>query len=221
MLLSFDASIEYVNSETKIDKLIQFSIQEEQKGDDDNKVLFLKLCLVFLVTRFQVYIESVLKEFEYRLQNSNKPNQSLHTHLRLNIIKLHAERKAILSELKDPTSFTANKLNSIKSIVNELNVFCNDAGIIQSELKIETKFPMGKQGLNELKSLFRQIEGKDIFENATFDINKLNEILNRRHNIIHEDANDQLTPFVLNTYKIFIRSVVEYIDTYLNANISV
>jgi hypothetical protein len=216
----FVATNDYVNSEQKIKTLIKFAFQEERKGNDDNRVLFLKLGVVLLVTRFQVYVERVLEEFNYELQQANKLNVDLPLHLRLYSIKLHSEKKPIQSELKDPTSFNIRKLQSVKTMISLLGDFCNDAITIHPELKIETKFPMGKQGLNELKGLFKQIEGKDIFESARFDINKLNEILNRRHNIIHEDANDQLTELKVKEYKDFIARVVKHIDRYLNKVIS-
>jgi hypothetical protein len=215
MSYKFIATSDYINSEQKIKTLISFAIKEERKGRDDNRVLFLKLAVVLLVTRFQVYIERVLDEFNYELKNTNKINSQLPLHLRLYSIKLHSERKAIQAELKDPTTFNLDKLQLVKSMVTLLNEFCDDGIAIHPELKIDTKFPLEKQGLNELKSLFKQIEGKDIFENAKFDINKLNEILNRRHNIIHEDANDQLTELKVKEYKVFIVGVVKFIDKYL------
>lgn len=215
MSYKFTATTDYIKSEQKIKTLINFAINEERNGNDDNRVLFLKLGVVLLVTRFQVYVERILDEFNYELKNTKKLNSQLPIHLRLNSIKLHSERKSLQSELKDPIKFNPSKLQSIKSMVTLLSEFCDDATIIHPELKIETKFPLGKQGLNELKGLFKQIEGKDIFETAKFDINKLNEILNRRHNIIHEDANDQLTEIKVNEYKEFIVVVVKYIDRYL------
>jgi len=215
MPYKFTATTDYISSEQKIKTLISFAVKEEKKGNDDNRVLFLKLGVVLLVTRFQVYVERVLDEFNYELKNTNKLNSQLPLHLRLYSIKLHSERKAIQSELKDPTTFNPTKLQSVKSMVSLLSEFCDDAIAIHPELKIDTKFPLGKQGLNELKGLFKQIEGKDIFETAKFDINKLNEILNRRHNIIHEDANDQLTEIKVKEYKVFIAVVVKYIDKYL------
>ena len=215
MPYKFIATNDYINSEQKINTLISFAVKEEKKGHDDNRVLFLKLGVVLLVTRFQVYVERVLAEFNYELKRTNKLNSQLPLHLRLFSIKLHSEKKAIQSELKDPSTYNPTKLQLVKSMVTLLSEFCDDEIQIHPDLQIETKFPLGKQGMNELKGLFKQIEGKDIFENAKFDINKLNEILNRRHNIIHEDANDQLTEIIVKEYKIFIVGVVKYIDKYL------
>jgi hypothetical protein len=220
MSYRFTATNDYINSEKKIKTLIKFATTEGEKGNDDNRVLFLKLGVVLLVTRFQVYVERVLEEFNYELKQANKLNSELPLHLRLYSIKIHSEKKAIHTELKDPTSFNSNKLQTVKSMVDLLNNFCDDTITIHPELKIETKFPMGKQGLNELKHLFKQIEGKDIFETAKFDINTLNEILNRRHNIIHEDSNDQLTEIKVGEYKTFTARVVKHIDKYLKKTLN-
>lgn len=215
MSYKFTATKDYIHSEKKIKTLIEFATEEEKKGNDDNRVLFLKLGVVLLVTRFQVYVEKVLEEYNYELKQSNKVNSALPIHLRLYSIKIHSEKKSIQNELKDYSKFDLNKLDSIKSIVELLNNLCDDSKSIHPDFKIETKFPLGKQGLNELKGLFKQIEGKDIFENAKFDINKLNEILSRRHSIIHEDANDQLTELKVKEYKDFTALIVKHIDKYL------
>jgi len=211
----FEATKDYLVSEQKIKTLIYFAKQEDKKGNDENRVLFLKLGVVILVTRFQVYVEKALAEFEYELKQANKLNGVLPLHLRLYSLKLHSEKNSIHGVLTNPLNFSKEKLTTVKSMISLLNEFCNDNGIIPSDLKFDTKFPLGKQGLNELKNLFKQIEGKNIFEDAKFDINKLNEILSRRHNIIHEDANEQLTELKVKEYQDFISRVVKHIDKYL------
>lgn len=211
----FEATTDYLLSEQKIKTLINFAKQEDKKGNDENRVLFLKLGVVILVTRFQVYVEKVLAEFEYELKQSNKLNGVLPLHLRLYSLKLHSEKNSIHNALINPSTFSQEKLTAVKSMISLLNGFCDDNAVITSDLKFETKFPLGKQGLNELKNLFKQIEGKNIFEDVKFDINKLNEILARRHNIVHEDANDQLTELTVKEYQEFISRVVKHVDKYL------
>jgi len=215
MLYRFESTNDYLTAEQKISTLIKFAKQEGKKSNDENRGLFLKLGVVLLVTRFQVYVETVLEEFNYEIKLANKLNSDLPIHLRLYSIKIHSEKNSIPGKLSDPTTFNPEKLTFIKSMILSLNEFCNDGGGVPGDFKFETKFPLGKQGLNELKNLFKQIEGKNIFENARFDINKLNEILSRRHNIVHEDSNDQLTELTVKEYKDFIGRVVKHIDRYL------
>jgi hypothetical protein len=74
---------------------------------------------------------------------------------------------------------------------------------------------MGKQGVNEIIELYKQINGKNIFELSLLDKNKLNEILMRRHDIIHDDVSHQLTEIKVSEYNDFIEKIVKYIDSYL------
>jgi hypothetical protein len=211
----FEATDDYFYSERKINTLIDFAIKESAEGNDENRLLFLKLGVVFLVTRFQVYIENVLDEFNFKLGTSEKRHRELPLHLRLTTIKIQNESISVQRQLENPDNYNEGKLLEIKNQIDLLNHLCNDDHLVDRESKIKSQFPLGRQGLNDLKYLFKQIEGIDIFENKGFDINKLNEILNIRHNIVHEDANPQLTEITLRDYKIFISTVVEYIDNYL------
>lgn len=219
MSYQFDATKDYQRSEQRVEILIKFAKQEGVWGHDENRNLFLKLGVVLIVTQFQVFVEKSLEEYHYLLKQSNKVNGQLPLHFRLNSLKLHIEQARIHQTLQNPTTYGLQKLNDIKAFVQDLDSICDDNATIPAHAEIAKKYPMGKQGLNELRSLFMQIEGKDIFENVKFDILKLNEILNRRHNIIHEDSNDQLTEVTVKNYKDFILKVVKHINTYLTTNL--
>ena len=219
MYYQFDATNDYFKSDNRVDILIKFAKQEGVWGHDENRNLFLKLGVVLIVTHFQVYVEKVLDEYHYQLKQSNKLNRQIPLYLRLQSLKLHIEQIKINSALENPKTYNQDKLNDIKTLINGLNGFCDDDGIVPANMEIIKKYPLGKQGLNELKLLFKQIEGKDIFENVKFDILKLNEILSRRHNIIHEDSNDQLTEVTVMNYKDFIAKVVKHINRYLDSNL--
>lgn len=215
MSYQFEATDDYFIAEKRVATLISFARKEGEKGNDENRILFLKLGVVFLVTRFQVYVENILEEFNYKLTQTKKTNSELPIHLRLNAIKIRSESKPLNKELENPTTYNNQKLREIHSIMSLLGDWCNGTNAIHQEFKINTQFSLGKQGLNELKGLFKQVEGKDIFDNARFDINKLNEILGRRHDIVHEDKNMELTEVTLEEYKKFIVKIVKHIDRYL------
>ncbi len=219
MSYRFEATNDYFKSETRITILMTFAKQEGVWGHDENRNLFLKLGVVLIVTQFQVFVEKILDEYHYEIKQSNKQNRQLPLYLRLQSLKLLIDQNRIHQSLENPTTYSEKKLNEIKSIVENLHSMCNDDEIIPSSMEIIKKYPLGKQGLTELKQLFRQIEGKDIFENVSFDILKLNEILNRRHNIIHEDSNDQLTEVTVKSYKDFIGKVVKHINKYLDTTL--
>jgi len=215
MRLRFDATKDFLNSLKNVDVLIKFAFKESNKNNENNRNLFLKLCLVLLVTRFQVFIEASLKEFDYKIKEVGKKNKRLPDYYRLNILKILTARKPIHKSLENPTTFTRSKLDSFSSQIEVIHSICKDETLIDDNFQMNTKFPLGKNGLNELIDLYKQIEGKDIFENPPFDVNKINEILSRRHNIVHEDKNQQLTEPVIESYKAFLKEVAIYIDGYL------
>ena len=214
MSSQFNATSDFLHSVISLDTLISFAESEESKGNSDNRSLFLRLGIVTLVTKFQVFIERILEEFLFELNNSNILNKELPVHFRINNFKIFFAQKNIQKELENPTTYNINKLSNIQILLSELNTLIED-DLHSKNNNLNTKYPLGKTGLQELRDLFLQIEGVDIFSNAPFDINRINEILGRRHAIIHEDKDMQLTELKLIEYKDFIKSVVQYIDNYL------
>lgn len=217
MSLTFDSTTQFSESIKDIDTLINYAQIESQKNDEKNRLLFLKLAVVSTVTKFQVFIESVLKEYHYYIKNCGKKNSELQLNLRLNSLRIYSNNKEISKLLENYEKYNADKLNEIKEIANRSLLLCDDNQIISDDFFFETKYPLGKTGLDELTKLFRQIEGKNIFENISFDINKFNEILFRRHAIIHEDSNPQLTEAIVHQYKEYMIDFSSYIDGYLTS----
>lgn len=215
MPYNFTATDDFFLSQQNIATLIYFAKEQDKHGDQNNRNLFLKLSVVTLVTRFQVFVENILKEFDYRLKQTNKQNKDIPLHYRLNSIRLESGKRSISARLENPSEYNNVKFSEINSIIDLLNDWCDDTKLIHADMKFETKFPLGATGLGELRKLFKQVDGKDIFLNAKFDIEKLNEILNRRHTIIHEDKNQQITELTVEEYMIFMESVVKHIDKYL------
>lgn len=204
MSFEFDASKEFRKSLEDIETLRSYAINEGRNDNEKNRLLFLKLSVVSSVTKFQVFIESILKEFLYIIRTSDKKYGEIELHLRLNSIKLFTFNKVISKKLENHETYSESKLEEVREIVTRTLSFCNDRETISDELLLETKFPLGKTGLEELTKLFRQINGENIFDSPPFDINTLNEILGRRHAIIHEDSNSQLTEEVVIKYRDYL-----------------
>jgi hypothetical protein len=216
----FEATHDYFKAEVRVETLLKFAEQEGVTGHDDNRNLFLKLGVVLLVTQFQVFVERILEEYDFEIKKLDLRNKQLPWYLRLEVLKSQIEKSKIYKAIQHPNDYTESKVSDIRLILEGLHRLCDDDAIVPDSLQIKKKYPLGKQGLNELKDLFKQIEGKDIFEHAIFDINKLNEILNRRHSIVHEDSNSQLTEVTLTSYKEFIASVVTHINLYLQRHVT-
>jgi hypothetical protein len=216
MPYNFTATDDYIKAQRNVIILRQLAEEQILKGNESKRNLFLKLSVVLLVTRFQVYIESILNEFDYKLKQTNKLNKDIPLHYRLNSLRLESQKNKIYKSLENPSNYDTNKLNEIASYVILLNSWCDENQNVHASLKFETKFPLGSTGLGELKKLLKQVDGKDMFARVKFDIEKLNEILSRRHDIIHQDKNQQITEHTIKEYKSFLEKVVKHIDKYLN-----
>lgn len=215
MRLKFEASKDFVTSYRNIKILLRYASKEDKKGNENNRNLFLKLSLVLLVTRFQVFIESILKEFDYDLKIKGKCLAQMPDYYRLNSFCKIVNTDPIHKQVENPLTYNRNKVETLKIQVEVYKQLIDDNTIIDNRAQFSTKFPMGKNGLGELIDLFKQIEGINIFDSATFDVNKINEILRRRHDIIHEDKNQQITEITIEDYYLFLLSVVNHIDIYL------
>ncbi|OQY57139.1 MAG: hypothetical protein DRR08_05535 [Candidatus Parabeggiatoa sp. nov. 2] len=216
MSYHLDATENFFHAIDSVDILIDFARKENNEGRIKNHDLFLNLSVVSLVTKFQVFVENSLEEFLYKIQRSNKTYQDLPLTLRLSSLKHLLDSSNILpNKLEHPQRYNQQILQQVRSEFQRFNRICSDDARIDNEFKFNTKFPMGKQGVNELIELYKQINGENIFELSSLDKNKLNEILRRRHDIVHDDVNHQLNELKVTEYKIFIEKVVKCIDNYL------
>lgn len=218
MSYHFEASKDFQKSLSDVEILLDFAEKEGAAQNDFNRKLFLKLCVVSLVTKFQVYIQKILEELLFQIRNSKKRNKELPLHSRLNSIKLLTTEYSLSKQLMDSTTYNGSKYREVHDHVFTLSMHCDQESSICKEYLLNTKFPMGKRGVNELLSLFKQFEGKDnIFESYTKDIEKLNGILEIRHNIVHQDADPSpLTEVLIRDYMGYIQSLADCIDDYLN-----
>lgn len=212
---NFDATVDYEKSVKSVNVLINLAEKDAEKSNDNNRLLFLKLCIVLLVTRLQVFAESILEEFLYKIKSRQRKHGELPLPLRLNAIRYQCEEFCIINKLKNQDSYNSDKMLKVKEHISLLNSICNDKEEVISSFAIDTKFPLGKTGRNELQSLFKQIDGTDIFATASFDVQKLDSLLNIRHNIIHQDQNPHLTEKTVLEYKDFVKCIVDYIDSSL------
>lgn len=219
MSYNFEATKDFQNSLGDIDTLLDFAERENAAKNDSNRTLFLKLSIVSMVTKFQVYVEKVLGELLFQVRNSKKKNKEFPLHSRLNSIKLISTGYVLSNQLMNPDAYSEIKYKEVNEHIVVLNRHCDQEGVICREYCLNIKFPMGKAGVNELLNLFKQFEGKNnIFEAYSIDIEKLNGILNIRHNIIHQDINPSpLTEVLVRDYIGYFQSLVVCIDNYLSA----
>jgi len=210
---NYESTDNFELSLSSVNVLVAYAEDENKKGNDSNRLLFLKLSIVLMVSKFQVFVENVLAEFLYRIRTSELDYNCLPIHSRINSLKLNMDDKDVLIQLKNPEKYDQNLLVTLEKFFKELIKHCNHKDTILDEFLFNNRFPLGKTGTNELVGLFKQFEGKDIFEN-NIDMSKMDSLLNIRHNIIHQDANPSLTENMSIEYLDYLKVVSKFIDAY-------
>jgi len=209
MSYRFEATQDFFDSATEINTLIKLS-----ESADGNEALFLKLSLVCIVTKFQVYVESVLEEYLYLLKNSETKSRNISTHMKMNSLRISISENNALTGLQSHKNFTDEKRDSILNYLDSIKYFYVDDIKIDNSFKFNTKFPLGKTGKDELCKLLWQIDGNiNPFNNI--DINKLDSLLLARHLVVHRDRFNRTFTDVENDFD-FCKSLVKYIDDYLD-----
>lgn len=215
MQYHFEATEDFLKRQNEIDILLETAEEKSEKKDT-----FLKLAVVSLVTKFQVYIESVLKEFEYVLRNENIKYKSLPIYMRLNSIKMNVNNNALVN-LSKHNKFNDDTKQKIKKYISSIDHIVDEEQYVNENLKINNLFPLGRTGKDELLSLFKQIEGKDNifvddYGNEQIDLNQLDSLLLTRHLIIHQDRFNQ-TETKIKEYNNYVEKIVFYCDSYLSS----
>lgn len=207
----YDATSDFENSISEANILLELAT-----SDDNNRVLFLKLAIILAVTKFQVFVEKILEEFRYEL--NDKPSQNLSTYMKLNSLKLSLNESNALVGLTKHNNFTEDKKTNIVRYIQSISYISDDNYQINNDFQFSTKYPLGRTGKKELVNLLKQIDGEENpfknFGNERFD--KLDSVLQIRHNIIHQDRFNDTETTVKESIK-FFKDLVIYIDEYLSS----
>ena len=207
----YDATSDFENSISEANILLELAT-----SDDNNRVLFLKLAIILAVTKFQVFVEKILEEFRYEL--NDKPSQNLSTYMKLNSLKLSLNEGNALVGLTKHNNFTEDKKTKIVRYIQSISYISDDNYQINDDFQFSTKYPLGRTGKKELVNLLKQIDGEENpfanFGNEKFD--NLDSVLQTRHNIIHQDRFNGTETTVKESIK-FLKDLVIYIDEYLSS----
>lgn len=206
----YEATLGFRNSITEVETLITLADE-----DNENRVLFLKLATVSAVTKFQVFVEEIMKEFRYNL--NNKKSGQLSTYSKMNSLKMSLDEGNALMGLKSHNHFTDEKRNRVIQYIQSISYITDDESVVGNEFKFKTKFPLGRTGKNELIELVKQIDG-DTSPFASFGeekFNRLDSILNIRHGIVHQDRFNG-TDITVKDSVDFLKELVEYMDEMLD-----
>lgn len=214
MAYHYEATSDFVDSISEVDTLLELA-----SSDDNNRVLFLKLAVVSSVTKFQVFVEKILEEFRYEL--NDQPSRKLSTYIKMNSLRLSLEEGNALVGLTKHKHFTEEKKGRIVQYIQSISYLSDDNCQIDSNFRFSTKYPLGRTGKKELIDLLKQIDGDetpfDNFGSERFD--NLDSVLQMRHTIIHQDRFNGTETTVQNNLN-FLKDLVIYIDEYLAAKIN-
>ncbi len=217
MPYTFDATTDFFTSIDEIDILLAFA---NDNDNVDKRNLFLKLSIVSLVTKLQIYIEKVLDEYIYRIINSGIKSNCVSIHMRMNSLQLSVLENNIFDKLTKHKNFSQDKLDRIIAYVNSIDYVLDDEKIIGENFKFRTQFSLGKTGKNELVQLFRQIDGNEHCFNEievdgeAIDFNSLDTLLQLRHSVVHRDAFSG-TDVTVAGHRDFCKKLAKFIDNYL------
>lgn len=214
MKYHFDATEDFLKRQNEI----QILLETAEEKNDDRKDTFLKLAVVSLVTKFQVYVESSLKEFLYLIRSNGVRYEKLPLYMKLNSIKIDVGNNALINLAKH-NKFNEDTKNKITEYISSISYIMEEEQFVNENLKLRTNFPLGRTGKDELLELFEQIKGeKNIFLNENseenIDLNQLDALLLTRHLIIHQDRFSQ-TETTIRDYQNYLYELVEYCDNYL------
>lgn len=214
MSLKFDVSKAFYLSLQDIDTLVAFAKQEDTNDNQDNRILFLKLSVVAMVTKFQVFVETILKEFLYALKTTHIKYSKLSIHMCLNSIKINSIDYDLSKKLNNQEAYNKILHKKIYNHISSLNKHYSSEELGEAFV-LKTNFPLGKTGREELIKLFEQLEGKNIFLIKTIDIDKLDSLFLKRHLIVHQDRCDQLTENDVLSDQHYLKVLSKHIDQYL------
>ncbi len=214
MPFHYDATSDFHTSITEVETLLTLAA-----SDDANRTLFLKLSMVSLVTKFQVFVENILVEFRYQLNGIQ--SGKLPTHLKMNSLRISLEKAHTLTGLDKHRNYTEGKKENIVKYLNSISYISDDAVVIDDTLNFNTKYPLGKTGRKELVDLITQIDGDKepftAFGNEKFE--KLDSILLTRHAIIHQDRFNGTDQTVRESLD-FLKELADYLDGYLQSKVT-
>lgn len=205
----YEATSEFIQSISEVEKLTTLA-----SSDEENRTMFLKLAVVSLVTKFQVFVEKALEEFRYSINGTKSSNLPLY--MKMNAVRLSVLNGNPLLSMQSQKVFTEEKKNRLVSYLDSISFISDDNAEINDSFLFKTKFPLGKTGKGEIVELLSQIDGSENpFENfVADDFNKLDSVLQTRHLIIHQDRFTGTETTVAGNIT-FLKNLVEYIDDYL------
>lgn len=227
MVSTFICQDEFIAALKEVEILI--SVAEAHQKKPIEYSIFNKACLLFLVAKFEVFLEEAVTEYIFKLEKMKLPT----THIP-EIIKLHSAKHLINEQF---LSSLENRKPSAIARLKELSLLWNTSHILET-IKIDSSFDYGKHGQNAISKLFARIGIDDIFKECVIyetqeslsedtmtslpidvatDVNSMTGI---RNNILHTDATPNLTHWQILEYTKHLILFANKLVTVLDASLS-
>lgn len=214
-----DSTVQSLSSLNDIKFLLKQSESARDSGELTARNIYLKLSIVSLVSKLQVFVENTMNEYVYKLRANGILYSSRSDYNKCLLIKNIISSRLFENNLKNKQNYNSSFYAEIISEVNKLNLVISATSIVDENYIINTKFPLGKTGTNEIRDLIIQLEGVDIFDKYGIDLGLIDSLLNLRHNIIHQDINPGLTEFQVNGYVKMVKKIIHIINNYVYSKI--
>jgi hypothetical protein len=224
----FSCHDEFIYALHEVDILLKVAEGHQKKPLE--YATFNKACLLFLVAKLEVFLEEVVREYTFRIEQLKLPSERFP-----DIIKLHCSKYLIDEQFL--TALDKSRTSSIERL-KEISLLWHSGHQINS-VKIDNSFDYGKHGQNAILKLFSRIGIENIFEicpiyeteesltdepettqmiDIVADINSMTGI---RNNILHSDATPNLTHFQILEYRkhlvLFADKLVQVLEDSLGA----
>jgi hypothetical protein len=217
----FDETRVFIDGFREIDELLSLSDLREHDGDNEASKLLIRMALVLLVSKYQVYIEAIMSKVKFLINNSKLKYRDLPKHLKLMSMRCF---------LSDNTRSVPKKIHSLhwnSNTIGEMfaegkeyydTVYKHTLSVrkVSDGIFLESSFPMGRTGTGELIDLFKQFNEGNAFD-GKIDLGTLNSMLQIRHSIIHKGIEpSSLTKAMILSYKKYSETFSDFVDGYLD-----
>ena len=115
----YEATSEFIQSISEVEKLKTLA-----SSDEENRTMFLKLAVVSLVTKFQVFVEKALEEFRYSINGTKSSNLPLY--MKMNAVRLSVLNGNPLLSMQSQKVFTEEKKNRLVSYLDSISFISDD-----------------------------------------------------------------------------------------------
>lgn len=217
---NFQAGADFTHSIKEVTCLLE--IARSGEGAHPAHSALLKSSVLLLMTKVESFLESILEECRYFLEQCDLKTSVLPTEMIV----------AILQSIFDDSLIAKVRSGNIQALEKLKHLAPILSGSRCENLPIEIKFSYGRHGENEVRKMFRRMGVADVFHSVGIlqdqqasaenfssviiaDINSLTAI---RNNIIHSDASpaftvEQIEGFV-ERFSRFSSSVVEVLTVH-------